>query len=309
MVVGRCCSSRLRIGRNIRSAFLDHLFIHPPRLCSLKMDGMAESSRSARNRSVSPPPGRDPNTTRRSRSRSRSLSDASMSSSRHTRRSPSPTSAPRSASTAGKTAVRVDYLTHNVRESHLRHIFGWYGRVQRVHLVPSRLASAERDGSAYVLMSSVEQAAKAALYMSGGQIDGAIVAIKTCEPPADLPPSPTPPQRRPRLSAGYDDRDRKYARRADQDDGRDARRHSSQSSWSARERDAGHPDRRRNGGPDAYRNEHRPKPMRQWGQPERRAPSDSRRQSSPSRSMSPQATHSPHHRRRSSGATRASPSY
>ena len=274
---------------------------------------MAESSRSARNRSASPPPGRDPNTirytTRRSRSRSRLLSDASMSSSRHTRRSPSPTSAPRSASTAGKTSVRVDYLTHNVRESHLRHIFGWYGRVQRVHLLPSRLASTERDGSAYVLMSSVEQAAKAALYMSGGQIDGAIVTIKTCEPPTDLPPSP--PQRRQRHSAGYDDRDRKYARRADRDDGRDARWQESQSSWSARERDAGYPDRRRiDERPNAYRNdEHRARPMRQWGQPERKAPLGSRRQSSPSRSMSPQATHSPHHRRRSSGATRASPSY
>lgn len=100
-----------------------------------------------------------------------------------------------------KTALRIDHLTHNVCESHLRHIFGWYGRVQRVHLIPSTAQAKERNGSAYVIMSSVEEAAKAALYMSGGQIDGATLTIKTCQTPTDLAPQPS--ERRSRESPAY----------------------------------------------------------------------------------------------------------
>ncbi|CDR88351.1 uncharacterized protein SPSC_04178 [Sporisorium scitamineum] len=274
------------------------------------MNGRAESSRSgARNvsgssddrfhrRSVSP----DTRMTRldsHSRSRSRSFSDASMSSRspsprRYTRHSPSASPRPSSHSTsksAGKTALRIEHLTHNINESHLRHIFGWYGRIVRVYLTPS-ISAKEPSGWAYVEMSSVEEAAKAALYMSGGQIDGATLTVGTCVVPEDLPSRSEGRDR-----SGRDRRaDSERWGRSDRKD-RDRR-----ASYDAPPPRSVHPDRQRMvgavdryAGRSSYGGGGAARPLRKWGQPDSNRGRD--------RSLSPPAP------RRSSGATRGSPSY
>ncbi|SJX63375.1 uncharacterized protein SRS1_14193 [Sporisorium reilianum f. sp. reilianum] len=203
-----------------------------------------------------------------SHSHSRSLSNASMSS-----RTPSPSLPhasirPASARSERKTALRIEHLTHNVHEAHLHHIVGWYGRIVRVHLTLSQ--GSQRNGWACVEMASVEEAAKAALYLRGGQIDGASLSVNTCTPPEELAST----ERR-------------------RDEGR----------WNGgragREVSGVHPDRQRAIGRaerygrgrdvDGYA-----RPMRRWGQPAERRGRD--------RSVSPGPS-------RSSGAGRASPSY
>lgn len=249
------------------------------------MDGIAESSRSAHTPSGAS--DRSPDT-RRFHRRSRSPSDASMSS-----RSPSPPPSRSPASDSHKkpkTALRIDLLTHNVREAHLHHVFGWYGRVERVHLTPSRAKGRERDGWAYVVMRSVEEAAKAALYMNGGQIDGASFSVRTCEPPAEVPREEERGERR---SWG---RDRRSDSSRNGRDGRygDTRRPSrNEDSYHAGGRGPAprgiHPDRQRMIGADRFndgegRDDDYRIPMRKWGQAE---PSRSRSSRSRDRSMSP----------------------
>ncbi|GAC95207.1 hypothetical protein PHSY_002782 [Pseudozyma hubeiensis SY62] len=260
-----------------------------------------------------------------SASRSRSLSDASMSSrSSHSpshphssrSRSPSPrqnsvgVSADRldSKRRTNKTALRIDFLTHNVRESHLHHIFGWYGQVERVHLTPSRGTGKERDGSAYIFMSCVEEAAKAALYMNGGQIDGASLTIKTCEPPTDLPSQRPEMRSRDRPPIGIASRDRRAVRHEPYRAGTEWHSHREREDSSR----AMHPDRHRmisTGRQDSLRSSNgydQPAPMRRWGHP-----SDSRHDSARGRDRSASPPLSPRRgsQRRSSEAMRASPSY
>ncbi|KAJ9479646.1 RRM domain-containing protein [Pseudozyma hubeiensis] len=209
---------------------------------------------------------------------------------------------------ANKTALHIDFLTHNVRESHLHHIFGWYGHVERVHLTPSRGRGKERDGSAYVLMSSVEEAAKAALYMNGGQIDGASLTIKTCEPPTNLPNQRPDMRSRDRPPIGIVSRDRRA--------GRDEPYRAGSELHSYRERQAPsramHPDRRRmvsTGRQDPRRSSNdydQPAPMRRWGHLDHSQHDSARGRN---RSASPPSSAQRGSRRRSSEAMRASPSY
>ena len=319
---------------------------------------MAESSRSARDGSGSPRPRSRPPSTRRisqspsqsperrsaspdselrdsrrgdspsrSRSRSRSRSDVTMTSRSHsppprvTRQASGSSSDDRATNKrANKTALRLEHLTHNVRESHLHHIFGWYGQVERVHL-----KTGSNGGLAYVMMASVEQAAKAALYMSGGQVDGAIITIRTCVPPQDLPPE-RPRQQHIREEGRYDRSGRRDDRRRSSSkyDDRNEDAYQDRRGPMPRERDAGippssrsiHPDRQQMlSGGDRGRHSHfqeangHPKQMRKWGQPNDVSGQGSsrRRDRSWSRSRSPPS--SPRRRRRSDAATRASPSY
>ncbi|KAF6767577.1 RNA recognition motif domain protein [Kalmanozyma brasiliensis GHG001] len=201
-----------------------------------------------------------------------------------------------------KTALRIDFLTHNVRESHLHHVFGWYGRVERVHLTPSRGMARDRDGWAHVVMGSVEEAAKAALYMNGGQIDGASFSIKTCKPPE----VPREEEREEQRSWGRDRRPQ--SSRNGRNDAYEDRRRASRSEdphYVGRDgvRPRGvHPDRQRMIGGDRFnygdgRDDDYKIPMRKWGQAE---PSRSHSSRSRDRSMSPPPDRS---------ARRDSPSY
>lgn len=310
------------------------------------MDGRAESSRTAARTSSASPQRSD---TSMSRSRSRSPSDASMASTRSRSRSASPTprlrrhSPPRypsgtpsddsSRKKSEKTALHITHLTSNVRESHLRHIFGWYGDVLRIHLTPSRSSGeGRRDAWAYVMMGSVEHAAKAALYMSGGQIDGAIINIRTCEVPADLPPE----QPRERSSMGSRDKEKRRDRGRDNREGRYGREHVDNRrderrlppprarEWgSSGERGGVHPDRQRmingvgsrrgydNDGREEKRQVGAVNKMRRWGQRDQDPPSSRRGSGSGRRNRSRSRSRSPPlpGRRRSFATTRASPTY
>lgn len=189
------------------------------------------------------------------------------------------------------------------------------------------------------MMSSVGEAAKAALYMKGGQIDGVVVAIRTCEPPENLPAVAKREDRSERRSGERrsfvaEDRyadERRSSSRYNQPDEQDSRR-SSNPSWPKTPNGTSrgiHPDRQRfiSDGDQRYdlnqRNsiekdsDGRPKKMRRWGQPDVTHSSTNshrktRRERSTSRSRSPQSHQqegSSNGRRRLSGAMRASPSY
>lgn len=86
----------------------------------------------------------------------------------------------RKGSPAAKTAVRISGLTSNIRRTHLADILGWYGRVLHIDL---------RHDEAVVQMETEEQAAKATLYLTGGQIDGKYIRITSI-------PTPNPTQTR-----------------------------------------------------------------------------------------------------------------
>ncbi|SOV02017.1 uncharacterized protein UDID_04954 [Ustilago sp. UG-2017a] len=286
------------------------------------MDGTAETSRSPRRSSSAWRQGSDASMSSRCRSRSPTPPppplQRSLAPSRTESHTPSHSSGP--GMRVDKTALRITHLTSNVGESHLRHIFGWYGDVVRVHLTQSRPNGGQgRDASAHVLMGSVEHAAKAALYMGGGQIDGAIISIKTCEAPDVLPPQET----RARVG-GRNGRDGQYPRDGFEDRrnrGRAALPPPREREWAGAGPSRGlHPDHQRMFGGGRSRGRYHvghsrdsggASKMRPWGQraqgstSRRRHIGDRRRERSVSRSKSPPSQG----RRRSSTTTRASPTY
>lgn len=120
------------------------------------------------------------------RSRSPSRSHRSRSPARSYSRSPSrPMSISQSPERqdAQSTALSIANLSENVRESHLRQIFQWYGKVQDIYL-PSGTGNGARVG--YVVFATGQEAAKAALHMGAGQIDGVTVEVHTCALPLEL---------------------------------------------------------------------------------------------------------------------------
>lgn len=122
---------------------------------------------------------RTPSRSYRSRSPTQSPTDSSYK--HQPLASPDGTS---SVSDSFKSAVSVTNLSINVREAHLRHIFAWYGKVVDVYVPPW---TEDKQRLAYVILGNAQEAVKAALYMSNGQIDGVSVSVKTCAPPSDLP--------------------------------------------------------------------------------------------------------------------------
>ncbi|SPO26315.1 uncharacterized protein UTRI_03904 [Ustilago trichophora] len=150
-------------------------------------------------RSASPSFAESSRSRRQSRSRSRSSTPSYASKSAHTHshtRSRSPLERPLKPTFdrgSGKTAIYVENLSPNVRPCHLEHIFGWYGHVISIHVSSSDEIETGEGGKgrnwAYVQMSSVQEATKSVLYMSGGQIDGVAVQVQCCVWPKDLQPS------------------------------------------------------------------------------------------------------------------------
>lgn len=94
----------------------------------------------------------------------------------------------RNGGPAAKTAVRISGLTTNIRRTHLADILAWYGRVLHVHL---------RNDEAVVQMETEEQAAKATLYLTGGQIDGQYIRITSIPTPDPTPTRQSSDQVRP----------------------------------------------------------------------------------------------------------------
>ncbi|PWN49919.1 RNA-binding domain-containing protein [Violaceomyces palustris] len=78
--------------------------------------------------------------------------------------------------------VMVKGLTKNVEEYHLEEIFGFYGRIQSVHL-PIYRRSGENKSYAQIVYSKPSMAQKAVEHMDKGQIDGSLLTVSLCEEP------------------------------------------------------------------------------------------------------------------------------
>ncbi|PNY28666.1 Serine/arginine-rich splicing factor SR45, partial [Tolypocladium capitatum] len=126
-------------------------------------------------RSPSPPPRRNG----RYRSNSRSLSRGHGGDSRNN-------SEPR---VIMGTKIVVERLSKNVRESHLREIFGHYGPILDLDLPMNRIFDTNR-GTAYILYEKQEDAEVAIANMHDGMIDGAAIHVSIVLPRRLMSPEP-----------------------------------------------------------------------------------------------------------------------
>lgn len=63
----------------------------------------------------------------------------------------------------------VKNLTRNIVENHIKEIFGTYGEVLSVEMLPA--------AAAYVGFKNAESAEEAMTHLDGGQIDGAVIQV------------------------------------------------------------------------------------------------------------------------------------
>ncbi|PHH77694.1 hypothetical protein CDD80_300 [Ophiocordyceps camponoti-rufipedis] len=126
----------------------------------------------SQSRSPTPPP-------RRPRADSRSWSRGRARDSRE----------PSEPSHPSGTKVVVERLSKNVRESHLREIFGHYGPIQDLDL-PFNRAFGTNRGTAYILYEHREDAEEAVANMHEGHIDGATVNVSIVLPRRIFSPEP-----------------------------------------------------------------------------------------------------------------------
>ncbi|XP_044721423.1 RNA recognition motif domain-containing protein [Hirsutella rhossiliensis] len=87
------------------------------------------------------------------------------------------------------TKVVVERLSKNIREAHLREIFGRYGPIQDLDLPMNRTFGTNR-GTAYILYQHREDAEEAIAHMHEGQIDGAVIHVSIVLPRRIFSPDP-----------------------------------------------------------------------------------------------------------------------
>ncbi|KJZ72562.1 hypothetical protein HIM_08086 [Hirsutella minnesotensis 3608] len=90
---------------------------------------------------------------------------------------------------ARRTKIVVERLSKNVREAHLREIFGFYGPIQDLDLPINRTFGTNR-GTAYILYEHREDAEDAIANMHEGQIEGAIINVSIVLPRRMFSPEP-----------------------------------------------------------------------------------------------------------------------
>lgn len=169
------------------------------------------SRRYSRDRSYSRSPSysrsrsHSPSYTPRSHSYSRSRSySRSPRSSRYRSYSPSPerrrkqSRGDKSSSPYGK--IVIDNVTADIREDHIREIFGGYGRIESVWFSrpnPKIKMLKKLEGySCYVIFKFPEEANRAEASMDGGMIDGKTVFVRSLAGPKTLSPPPRKPRSR-----------------------------------------------------------------------------------------------------------------
>eukprot|EP01126_Amoeba_proteus_P059834 TRINITY_DN7856_c0_g1_i2.p1 TRINITY_DN7856_c0_g1~~TRINITY_DN7856_c0_g1_i2.p1 ORF type:complete len:176 (-),score=29.91 TRINITY_DN7856_c0_g1_i2:100-627(-) len=89
--------------------------------------------------------------------------------------------------------LRVSGLTGNVRNAHLKEIFGEYGEVESAECIidPHRKT---HFGVALVVFKTLQGAQQALKYLDGGQLDSQVMAVCLHDgKPIPLPPPPPPP--------------------------------------------------------------------------------------------------------------------
>ncbi|KAA8615866.1 RNA-binding protein RRM domain [Pyrenophora tritici-repentis] len=151
-----------------------------------------------------------PRSPTRSRSISRSRSPRSPSSRRNGRPSYTPDSrsrsrgrsytrspTPRDGSPAPRSAkVVVEALTRNVKEDHVREIFGKYGVIKDLRMPMNPTFNINR-GVAYILYEEVDEAERAIAKMHDAQLDGARIQVSIVLPRRRFSQSPPPARRGP----------------------------------------------------------------------------------------------------------------
>ncbi|XP_014554477.1 hypothetical protein COCVIDRAFT_17752 [Bipolaris victoriae FI3] len=179
-------------------------------------------SRSRSPRSPSPRRSLSP----RSRSRTRSRSPTSLSPRRNGRRSYTPNSrsrsrgrsytrspTPRDASPAPRSSkIVVEALTRNVKEDHIREIFGKYGVIKDVRMPMNPTFNINR-GIAYVLYEEIDEAERAIAKMHDAQLDGSRIQVSIVLPRRRFSQTPPPARRGPPPGDRFqDDFDSGYGR-------------------------------------------------------------------------------------------------
>ncbi|PFH57823.1 hypothetical protein XA68_14530 [Ophiocordyceps unilateralis] len=96
---------------------------------------------------------------------------------------------PSDVSPPSGTKIVVERLSKNVREAHLREIFGHYGPIQDLDLPINRAFGTNR-GTAYILYEHREDAEEAIANMHEGHIDGATVNVSIVLPRRIFSPEP-----------------------------------------------------------------------------------------------------------------------
>ena len=134
---------------------------------------------------------------------------------------------PRRSPTRRSAKVVIEKLTKNVQESHLREIFGAYGRVREVDLPmnrqcmsPSRHCGKHlltcpvytNRGTAFILYEEMDEAEAAIAHMHEAQIDGAVINVSIVLPRRKFSRSPPPSRRLQAHIDRYNDRGPPYPR-------------------------------------------------------------------------------------------------
>ncbi|KAI9832719.1 MAG: hypothetical protein M1826_001277 [Phylliscum demangeonii] len=97
--------------------------------------------------------------------------------------------------------IVIEKLTRNVKEDHLREIFGTYGSIRELEL-PINRPFATNKGIAYVFYHASADAEAAIAHMHEGQLDGAIISVSIVLPRRKFSRSPPPVRRA--APASYD---------------------------------------------------------------------------------------------------------
>ncbi|KAH9872092.1 hypothetical protein J1614_006353 [Plenodomus biglobosus] len=127
----------------------------------------------------------------------RSFTPDSRSRSRSRGRSYSRSPTPRDASPAPRSAkIVVEALTRNVKEDHVREIFGKYGVIKDLRMPMNPTFNINR-GIAYILYEEIDDAERAIAKMHDAQLDGAKLQVSIVLPRRRFSRTPPPARRGP----------------------------------------------------------------------------------------------------------------
>jgi len=96
---------------------------------------------------------------------------------------------PEEGAAPAKTTLQVGNLTRNVKEAHLKEIFGNFGQVVAVHLAIDKDVDLPK-GYGYVDFESRQEAEDALAHMNHGQMDGEVISVEFIHIPSSKNKAP-----------------------------------------------------------------------------------------------------------------------
>ncbi|KAL7779712.1 hypothetical protein CFE70_009728 [Pyrenophora teres f. teres 0-1] len=130
--------------------------------------------------------------------------------------------------------VVVEALTRNVKEDHVREIFGKYGVIKDLRM--------PMNPTSYILYEEVDEAERAIAKMHDAQLDGARIQVSIVLPKRRFSQTPPPARRGPPPRERFqDDFDGGYGRGDDHQEGVDLLAHTDHHPWMDRDVIAPHP--------------------------------------------------------------------